>query len=112
MFKKAQLKVFAIITCILLAIFIAVLGSVNIIMQAVMQRQSKDVLKKIAAGVEYNDTTHQFMISRPENFGQKPEKNDPPPPKPTDTTGTEGTQEQSSQTAPASNTTTSSATTT
>ena len=82
MVKKAQLKVFAIITCILLAIFIAVLGSVNIIMQAVMQRQSKDVLKKIAAGVEYNDSTHQFMISRPENFGQKPAREEPPPSEP------------------------------
>ena len=82
MVKKAQLKVFAIITCILLAIFIAVLGSVNLIMQAVMQRQSKDVLKKIAAGVEYNDSTHQFMISRPENFGQKPARETPPPSEP------------------------------
>lgn len=99
MFKKAQLKVFAIITCILLAIFIAVLGSVNIIMQAVMQRQSKDVLKKIAAGVEYNDTTHQFMISRPENFGKKPVQDEVPPPKPTET---EASQEHSSQTAPPS----------
>ena len=78
MFKKAQLKLFAIITCILLAIFIAVLGSVNIIMQAVMERQSKDVLKKIASGVEYDEKTSRFNITRPENFGQKPE-NEPPP---------------------------------
>ena len=82
MFKKAQLKLFAIITCILLAIFIAVLGSVNIIMQAVMQRQSKDVLKKIAAGVEYDEKTSRFNITRPENFGQKPM--DEPPFKPDD----------------------------
>ena len=102
MFKKAQLKLFAIITCILLAIFIAVLGSINIIMQAVMQRQSKDVLKKIAAGVEYDEKTSHFNISRPENFGQKPEEwEEEPPSKPEGQPGTDETvpasEEESSQ---------------
>ncbi|MBR4627481.1 MAG: hypothetical protein IKO47_07270 [Ruminococcus sp.] len=80
MFRKAQFRLFAIITGILLAVFIAVLGSLNIIMQSVMQRQSKDVLKKIAAGVEYDDNTSSFRITRPEDFGQKPV--DEPPFKP------------------------------
>ena len=87
MFKKAQLKLFAIITAILLAIFIAVLGSINIIMQAVMQRQSKDVLRKIAAGVEYDEKTSRFNITRPENFGQNPQEE--PPSKPEGEPGTD-----------------------
>ena len=78
MFRKAQLKLFAIITCILLAIFVAVLGSINLIMQAMMQRQSMDVLKKIASGVDYSN--NGFVITRPEDFGQKP--SEPPPSKP------------------------------
>lgn len=82
MFRKAQMKLFAIITCILLAIFIAVLGSINLIMQAMMQRQSLDVLKKIASGVEYSNG---FVITRPEDFGQKSSE---PPPKPPETTTT------------------------
>ncbi len=92
MFRKAQLKLFAIITSILLAVFIAVLGSINIIMQAVMQRQSKDVLKKIAAGVEYDDRTKTFTITRPEAFGQKYDNRfDEPPSKPTGEPGTDET---------------------
>ena len=47
MFRKAQLRLFGIITAILLAIFIGVLSSVNLIMGAVMERQSKDVLRQI-----------------------------------------------------------------
>lgn len=80
MFRKAQLKLFAIITAILLAVFIAVLGSVNLIMKAVMQRQSMTVLKQIAAGVEYDDRTSTFTFTPPENFGSRDENryNEPP----------------------------------
>jgi len=91
MFRKAQLKLFAIITCILLAVFIAVLGSINIIMQAVMQRQSKEVLKKIAVGVEYDEKTSTFTFKPSDNFD--PGRNDwrdiprtESPSKPTETT--------------------------
>ena len=85
MFRKAQLRLFAMITAILIAIFIAVLGSINIIMQTVMQRQSKDVLKKIAAGVEYDEKISSFVITKPEDFGQKPlDRFDEPPSKPAD----------------------------
>ena len=113
MFRKAQLRLFAIITAILVAIFIAVLGSINIIMQTMMQRQSKDVLKKIAAGVEYDENSSSFVITRPEDFGQKPDDRfgEPPskPEEPSATTVTSTTA--STQTTSASAETTSSVTT-
>ena len=67
MFRKVQLKFFGIITSILLAIFIAVLGSVNIIMDTVMEHQTKIVLEQVAAGVEYDKTAHRFFIERPDD---------------------------------------------
>lgn len=78
MFKKVQLKFFAIITSILLAIFIAVLGSINIIMEAVMQRQSKITLKQIAAGVEYNEATSTFTFTPEGGDGRKEHEQFPP----------------------------------
>ena len=84
MFRKAQLKFFGIITGILLAVFIAVLGSVNLIMRAVMERQSKITLKQIAEGVEYDDVTSTFTFIPPEHGNFKPD--DEIPPKPAETT--------------------------
>lgn len=71
MFKKAQLKVFAIITGILVLLFIVVLGSINLIMRSVMQRQSEKLLEQIAAGVEYDDKTSTFIFMRTEDFADK-----------------------------------------
>ena len=62
MFKKAQIKLFLIITSILIAIFIFVLASINILTQTVMQRQSRKVLEDIASGVEYDDETSTFVL--------------------------------------------------
>lgn len=70
MFKKVQLKFFAIITSILLALFIGVLVSINLIMEAVMQRQSKVVLKQIASSIEYDEKTETFIYN-PEPGGKK-----------------------------------------
>ena len=67
MFRKVQLKFFGIITSILLAIFIAVLGSVNIIMDTVMEHQTQIVLEQVAAGVGYDGAANQFYIERPDD---------------------------------------------
>ena len=99
MFRKVQLKFFGIITSILLAIFIAVLGSVNIIMDTVMEHQTKIVLEQVAAGVEYDKTAHKFFIERPDDENWRKfedyQRVEPPPKpdeKPSDspTTQTEG----------------------
>ena len=71
MFKKAQLKVFAIITGILVLLFIVVLGSINLIMRSVMQKQSVRILEQIAAGVEYDDKTSTFVFMSSEDFNDK-----------------------------------------
>ncbi len=81
MFRKVQLKFFAIITGTLIAIFIAVLGSINLIMNAVLERQSKVVLKQIAADVEYNSRTGKFTYNMPDKpkIAPRPtERTDPP----------------------------------
>lgn len=80
MFKKVQLKFFLMTTSILLAIFITVLSSINIIMQAVMQRQSKVVLQQIASSVEYNEKTSSFT------YHPEPDENEKPPKEPVTTT--------------------------
>lgn len=67
LFRKVQLKFFGIITSILLAIFIAVLGSINIIMDTVMEHQTKIVLEQVAAGVEYDGVNERFFIERPDD---------------------------------------------
>ena len=85
MFKKVQLKFFGIIVSILLAIFIAVLGSINLIMNSLMERQSQNVLEKIAAGVEYDDKTSTFTFKRDfEKMDDRFDNNIPPPDKPTE----------------------------
>ncbi len=76
MFKRVQLKFFGIITAILIAIFIGVLSSVNIIMDALMERQTKVVLQQVASGVEYDEKTEIFTFTDP-NHRQE----DAPPPK-------------------------------
>ncbi len=78
MFRKAQLKFFAIIVSILLAVFITVLGSVNLIMKAVMERQSRNVLRQIAEGVEYDDLTSTFTFVHPDHEPFKPDDKIPP----------------------------------
>ncbi|MBR1592209.1 MAG: HAMP domain-containing histidine kinase [Ruminococcus sp.] len=83
MFKKVQLKFFSIIVSILLAIFIAVLGSINLIMNSLMERQSKNVLEKIAEGVEYDENTSTFTFKRDlDRMNDKFDNNSPPPEKP------------------------------
>lgn len=67
MFRKVQLKFFGIITAILIAIFIGVLSSINIIMDALMERQTKVVLQQVASGVEYNNNTSTFTFVNPEH---------------------------------------------
>ncbi|HAP78832.1 MAG TPA: hypothetical protein DCQ78_01330, partial [Ruminococcus sp.] len=62
MFRRVQIRFVVITMSIILAIFIAVLGSVNVIMQTVMQRQSQSVLKKIATNIEYNEKTSVFSF--------------------------------------------------
>lgn len=79
MFKKVQLKFFGIIVSILLAIFIAVLGSINLIMDYLTERQSKNVLEKIAAGVEYDEKTSTFTFKRDfDRMGENFNGNFPP----------------------------------
>lgn len=83
MFKKVQLKFFGMITAILIAIFIALLSGINIIMDILMERQTRVVLKKVASSVEYNDSTQSFSFTYqhreehekpPENKTPEPEK--------------------------------------
>lgn len=71
MFRKAQLKLFVIITSILLAIFIAVLASINIVTKNFMQRQSREVLRQIATGIEYDEKTDTFTFTPPDGFEPK-----------------------------------------
>lgn len=84
MFRKVQLKFFGIITSILLAIFIAVLSSITIIMDTVMEHQTKVVLEQVAAGVEYDASNAQspFTFIRPDNDRYKwfdePVRTEPP----------------------------------
>lgn len=79
MFRKVQLRFFAIITAILLAIFIAVLGAVNIIMNALMEHQTRVVLEQVASGTEYNSETASFTFKNPDMRKNEPPKEDNPP---------------------------------
>lgn len=81
MFRKAQLKLFGIITSILLAIFIIVLASINIVTKTFMQRQSREILQQIATGIEYDEKTDTFTFTPPDNF--EPKHSEPPPPEKT-----------------------------
>lgn len=107
MFKQVQLKFFAIITSILLAVFIAVLASINLIMEAVMQRQSQIVLNQIAAGVEYDEKISSFTFTPMDDKGHNVGLDGIPPvipaEKPTKNQGDESSSDASEDT---SNTTT------
>lgn len=78
MFRKVQLKFFAIITAILLAIFIAVLSAVNIIMNALMEHQTRVVLEQVASGAEYNSDTASFTFKNPNINKNEPPKKELP----------------------------------
>jgi len=83
MFRKAQMRLFSLIVSILLAVFIALIGSINVITKEVMRGQSKEVLMQIATGIEYNDKNSTFTYTNPvEMKNEKREKNNNPPPKP------------------------------
>jgi len=90
MFRKAQLKLFGIITSILLAIFIIVLASINIVTKTFMQRQSREVLQQIASGIEYDEKTDTFTFTPPDNF--KPKHSEPPSPEASESTQTSVTE--------------------
>ena len=60
MFRKAQMRLFSMIVSILLAVFLALVISINVITKAVMRGQSKEVLHQIAAGIEYTDKEFKF----------------------------------------------------
>ena len=61
MFRKVQFRFVIITMSIILAIFIAVLGSINLIMHSMMQRQSQAVLKKITTNIEYNENNSKII---------------------------------------------------
>ncbi|MDE5937205.1 MAG: HAMP domain-containing histidine kinase, partial [Ruminococcus sp.] len=95
MFRKVQLKFFAIITAILLAIFIAVLSAVNIIMNALMEHQTKVVLEQVASGAEYNSDTASFTFKNPNMHKNEPPMEELPQSHTSDITeSTEGTESQ------------------
>lgn len=91
MFRKAQMKLFTMIVSILLAVFIALISSINVITKAVMRGQSKEVLMQIAAGTEYNDKELKFMFTPPDNGEPRNDRPAEPPKKETEpaTTTTE-----------------------
>ena len=85
MFRKAQMKLFSLIVSILLAVFIALIGSINVITKEVMRGQSKEVLMQIASGIEYNDKNSTFTYTKPvEQKGEKRDKGGNPPAKPSE----------------------------
>lgn len=86
MFRKAQMKLFSLIVNILLAVFIALIGSINVITKEVMRGQSREVLMQIASGIEYNDKNSTFTYTKPvELKGEKRDKSSIPPQKPSET---------------------------
>lgn len=74
MFRKVQLKFFAIIIAILIAIFIGVLSSINIIMNIMTERQTKIVLQQVASNVEYDLKTRSFTFTNPNKHVTPPKK--------------------------------------
>ena len=86
MFRRAQMKLFSMIAGILLAVFILIIISINVMTKFVMRGQSKDVLMQIAASIEYDDQAQNFEFTPPSGSGeQKEEKRTEPPQKPTET---------------------------
>lgn len=80
MFRKVQLKFFGIIISILIAIFIGVLSSINIILDIMMDRQTRVVLQQVATGVEYNNRTKSFTFKNPNKMKFNQNNNIKPPP--------------------------------
>ena len=80
MFRKVQLKLFLMIVSILLAVFIVLIGSINVMTKAVMRGQSKEVLMDIASGLEFDDQTYTFSYTGPSNEpkAMKHEEKQPP----------------------------------
>lgn len=74
MFRKAQMKLFSMIVSILLAVFILLISSINVITKAVMRGQSKEVLMQIAAGTEYDDSIAEFKFTPPTGSEPKEER--------------------------------------
>ena len=64
MFRKAQMKLFTMIVSILLAVFFALIVGINLITEAVMEGQSKEVLQEIAADINYDDKRAKFIYKR------------------------------------------------
>jgi len=61
-FKKVQLRFVMITMSIILVIFITVLGSINVIMHTMMQRQSEEILRKISLNIHYDEKTSVFSF--------------------------------------------------
>ena len=99
MFRKVQLKFFGIIIAILIAIFIGVLSSINIIMDLMMERQTKVVLQQVANGVEYDEKSLSFSFTNP-NKNKEPPKNVPKPPVTKQPVDTAPPTEKSTETVP------------
>lgn len=99
MFRKAQMKLFSMIVSILLAVFIALIGSINVITKYVMRGQSKEVLMKIAAGTEYDDVHSKFTFTPPADGRKENKHTEPAPPKPAETTSEAETTTQKPTTA-------------
>ncbi len=78
MFRKVQLKFFGIIIAILIAIFIGVLSSINIIMDLMMERQTNIVLHKVAQSVDFDEKTKSFSFTNPEQNNLPPKKESRP----------------------------------
>ncbi|SEH80318.1 His Kinase A (phospho-acceptor) domain-containing protein [Ruminococcus flavefaciens] len=94
MFKKAQMKLFTMIVSILLAVFVALISSINVITKAVMRGQSKEVLMQIASGIEYDEKEARFKYAVPMSNEIKDDRRlekekKPSETKPTDPTTTE-----------------------
>ena len=81
MIKKLQLKFVMTTMSILLAVFIAVLGSINVIMQTMLEHQSTVVLSKIASSICYDEKTSTFSyIPQGDSNSFKSEPADSRPP--------------------------------
>ncbi|MBR5514553.1 MAG: GHKL domain-containing protein [Ruminococcus sp.] len=78
MFRKVQLKFFGIIIAILIAIFIGVLSSINIIMDLMMERQTNIVLHQVAVGVDFDEKTKSFTFTNPEKDKEPSKKGSKP----------------------------------
>lgn len=108
MIKKLQLKFVMTTMSILLAVFIAVLGSINVIMQTMLEHQSTVVLSKIASSICYDEKTSTFSYipqGDSNSFKSEPADSRPPADSQNSTVITSTTTVDSSSQSPASQTT-------